>query len=407
MTDYLSVFRRINTEHTPAFRSPMTWHSNGARGHLHASAYCHKIDNKRSPVTHALALYEALERKVCGECLSHGSWNTDQRAVLDAAIVLTSTERRLSNPDGEIRREVPTQALKDVCIRAFTDLLRSDVTARGHAPGLESWTARVLEAIDVRAPAAPDPEIVQAEGLRIAIPAVITQRLRREALPESFWGESLQGPVTPYSVSRGNSELGRFLRLWLGLLTEGIAVEDAGEQIVSNFELFAKVAGEPSQELMMRCTPDEPPISGESVWEYVMRLWRKACEKACRSANSGMQAYYATLAEPAPYVLVANRRNRDHMARSVLHGDLQQLLAITQAGFSHGERSVIHCHPTVAAFLTGDRDNYSVGDWSQPIVAPEMPCADVLETALALWDPYARTGEYSEFAAALEAAKVL
>jgi hypothetical protein len=205
-----------------------------------------------------------------------------------------------------------------------------------------------------------------------------------------------------------NSVLGRFARAWLNHVAEGTPPEAAADEVITNTEAFVSLVGEPSAAVMSRCDTSVAPHPGESVWSYSTRRWREVCEEAFRDSAVSMRAYHAELIAPKPYVLVANRNQNGYsLQRGALNSDTQRLLAAAQPSVSHGDRCVIHCHPTVAAYITGDRDNYGVGEWSTPVISSELPSDDVLETALALWDPWVREGSYTEFGAALEAAKVL
>lgn len=411
MSDNLSVFARINDEHTPAFHGAVSWYSNGARGHLHASSYCTKIDRKRASTVHTLTLGDALARTVCGDCISHGAWNDEQRSVFHAAVTLVQTEFRISRPQAEFRDGNIVGPLQDVRLRAFAERLRLEVLDRGQAPGLHAWSTRVLDMIEQLTPETVAPEVLQAECLRISAPALITQRLSRDRLPVSFWGGVLD-ENSPLGVARSlalhNGVLGRFARSWLNHVAAGTPPDEAADTIIAKTDDFVSLVGEPGAAALMRCDTSVAPNPGESVWSYSVRRWREVCEQAFRDSAAGMRAYHAELVAPKPYVLVANR-NQGGVAlrRGALNGDTQRLLAAAQQSFSHNEKCVIHCHPTVAAYITGDRDNYGAGEWSTPVVAAELPPDDVLETALALWDPWAREGSYREFAEALAAAKVL
>jgi hypothetical protein len=50
----------------------VTWKSNGARGHLHASATCHKVPSKVKLTEHRISINEASLRQCCVVCFEYG-----------------------------------------------------------------------------------------------------------------------------------------------------------------------------------------------------------------------------------------------------------------------------------------------------------------------------------------------
>ena len=408
MTDVLRVYRRIIEQAVPAFNSTRTWHSNGERGHLHGGSNCSKLDRKRASTMHTLSLRAAFDRKVCVDCIQYGPWDEVQRAVIHAAHALESAEQTLRNPYADHRRVDSTGPLAGVRSRALLERLRNEVLERGQAPGLSAWSSRVLEEIDEATPDSPDETTLQSESLRLSALSLIQQRISRDRVPVSFWGDPASSGLLGPQATGHNAPLGRFARTWVSRLWSGVSPGQVAHEVINDKQAFDEVISEPDRHAMALCSTTTP-MEGENVWAYAQRRWRELCTEAITGAEVGMTAYLGTLTEPAAYVLLANRQqNGASLRRQATSSDSQRLVGAAQRSYSHGDRSVLYCHPTVATYLTGDRErDSSYGEWSHPVTVSELPSDEILETALALWDPYSREGSYVEFERALDAAKVL
>lgn len=417
MSNLLPVLKRISAMRTTAFRAPLAWYSNGERGHLHAYTHCDKLDRKRMSFVRNLSLLDALEKTVCGECVSYGSWTDDQRKIIETAQMLTRAGNELDNSDYQARQagKSPLQI-----VQSIAQYERVSEALASHEPGeLGTWWQELVDRARDSRPVDPTHDELLAATLRVAVPQVIKLRLRAETLPPRFWGnlhQALPEQLRNRRVSYRENPWSSFANSWLDKLSTHGDPLQAGRYLLDNEAVFAELVSTPDNSTLAHVTTEFAPEIGESVWDYTTRTWRHLCHKVMESMLEAAVAYHDELAADAPLVIVANkRRTANRMRDSAIHGDVAGIVCAAQRNLSYKSadrdpgsgRCLLVCHPTVAAYITGDTDGRGYSEWSPPVPYTDKHTDDVLETALALWDPYSQSDAYSTFQAALAAAELL
>jgi hypothetical protein len=174
--------------------------------------------------------------------------------------------------------------------------------------------------------------------------------------------------------------------------------------IILNGDIVDLMAS-PDKDQLERCGIVLERIDGETLWRFTERNWKFQILDALRSVAAAMTARYEALIAPAPHVVIGNKTNGvDALRRQIVGDNVEHVVAGLQELVGNSERCLAICHPTVASLLHGDG---RYGPWTEIIRTPIPLSADVLETAVALWEPRDRYSAYENLSAAIEAAKVL
>jgi len=406
------LYHRIARENTEPFQHPMTWYSNGQRGHLHHSQWCDKINRSRvATVTRELTLARALENNHCGECLGRGDLTDAQRDVVSAAQDLLRLERQLDmmhpNPLGtaegpiaDYRRHIFLTKAVEVAATIDTD---------GHLPYLKK---KVLEKVSV--PAKPGEDEIRAEALRYAATQTFWRLLSQDTNANPYWGgreiTSLLGTPTWRDWSGGSqatNAIAKAGRTWSDLIQRGHAPEEATLLVVDSNEALDMMLAQPDWEMLAACNDLESPADGEHLKDYATRIWRTRGKKALLGLMKHWEQSVTAMMQPAEPVTIASDSHGSRGFSNMVCGTEAHLViaAVQEHVLRQGERQeriALICHPTIGEYLS--RTSGRSG-WSEPVPAPKENPHEVLETALVLWDPWGRDGSYPQFPMALAAAE--
>lgn len=408
-TAHMHVYQALVREHAPAFTSPLTWYANGKRGHLHSYGSCNKL-RRHGVITITLGLRDALaDRTVCTECLNYGNLDSEQRETFNLAKTLLDVSRRAEINLGSILpgRTAIAAARNHHYRKGLVRLLRGEKTLHG----LESWFNRVVDGIEESIPEPPAQDLLEDDCVKTAAPRVLYRRFANSELDHRFWGGeaivALAGHSTSsYSSYRQNeAPLLFFTKTWLEKLSEGLAPQEATELLLGNNGEILNLLAAPDKMQLERCAVILDMVEGESLWAFTERNWRTQILDALRTAAEAMTLRYEQLIAPATPVLIGHENQGIASVRGQVNSDTVENVV---AGLLHlvgnTERTVAVCHPVVADFLHG-KSRY--GSWTEPIKLTDVPGVDILETAVALWEPRNRYSAYEKLGSALEAAKAL
>ena len=411
MASTLDIYRALVNENAPAFQSALTWHSNGKRGHLHASPGCGKL-RRHGVVTVNLDLRSALDgHTVCGDCLGHGPYPQEQRGAYNLARVLTAIEPQIGQDPGGTLQGYP--AITAVRRGRLAEQLLDTLRAEQDLHGMDSWFERVRRAVEASIPEAPTREALDAELLRVVVPRLLQRKFVNGELDPGFWGgrenvSRLAGnPEERHYHGNGrnaNTPIVFFTKTWLDKLSLGHTPEEASRLLLGNGEIVP-LLGDPDKRQLERCMIVLDRVENENLWEFTQRNWQNQILDALRIAAEAMTVRYASMTAPSDNVLVGNSMNGIRsIRRQAVGNDVDGVVAALQHIVGNDERAVVLCHPTVAEYLAG-RNSY--GPWTQPVHLDETPSDDVLETAVALWEPRDRYSAYEKLPAAIDAARAL
>jgi len=410
----LELYAMIAAEDTPAFSAPTNWYSNGQRGHLHASRGCEKI-RRKDVIVRAATLGQALTgHTVCPDCIAFSEWDDERRRVLRSARVIHNVERSVGAYAAPRFHRETSGSLDDLRIRCAYERLSAQLDQIEGDVGLTGWEQRVRRRIDVAAPPPPSEEDLEAAALRAAIPRLLHKQLHGQS-PRFPWGgrEALRLFGEPalrdfHGFGQVNPLVGCVNR-WTVMVHNGDTPELATARILGDGGTLREILGEPTGPQLARCRASGQLLPTESVWDYASRTWQEEGRTALAYTCAELSATFHRLSAPQRPVLLANKQlSAAAMRRRAVNDGDEDVIAASQrcVGVHGQDRSVLICHPTVAAFLSyGDVGSYS--SWEHPLEVDEVPDTEALETALTLWDPRGRGGVYETFSGALNSALVL
>jgi hypothetical protein len=409
MTDQLGLFTTIMRERAGSFLTPINWHSNGLRGHLHAGSQCAKL-RRNGVQTRAILLVDALaDHVVCADCISGGRFTPEQANTIRAARVLVDIERRKTwNRSGTYNGYPAIVALGT---RIHLETLISSVNGLTEGHGLENWCERVIAQLDDETPAMPERFELDQQAVRWTAPRLLQRLLVAGKLPRGFWGTGGKAnavfdtsALQEYSYGIHKSPLGSFTKAWLDQVANG---EDPREVTAKFLDdgAYIGLLGEPDQQQLQRCEVVLEPQADEKLWQFARRNWAHQTLEGLREAAANMGAYYDNCVAPANKMIMANHHwGVSALLLQLLSETRDTGLAGTQEALGTNERSLIICHPTIAKYIALTQ---GYNEWSEPIPVDEDTSNEVLETALALWEPRNPSSSYHGFGAAIAAAKVI
>lgn len=407
-TAHMHVYRALVREHAPAFINPLTWYANGKRGHLHAHGSCSKL-RRHGVLTISLGLRDAItDHTVCEECLNHGNLDNDQRETFSLARTLLETSRRAELNLGAL---LPGRnAVAAARNHHFRRNLVAHVRSERNLHGLEDWFNRVVTGIEESIPEPPAADLLHDDCVKTAAPRVLYRRFANDELDQGFWGGAevialAGGTKSSYSSYRQNeAPLPFFTKTWIDKLSEGLTPAEANDLLLGNGE-FVNLLAVPDKTQLERCAIVLDMVKGESLWSFTERNWKTQILAALNAAAAAMTLRYEQLVAPAKPVLIGHGSQGITALRGQVSSDtIENVVAGLGDLVGNAERTVMICHPLIAEFLHG-RSSY--GSWTEPIRLTETPGTDVLETAVALWEPRNRYSAYENLESALEAAKAL
>lgn len=408
MNDQLQLFSTIVREHAPSFLTPITWYSNGQRGHLHATDRCDKI-RRHGVVTRDLRIAEALERHVvCPDCISYGRFTAEQNATIRAACILRDIETNRGWQRQGSFGGYP--AIVNLGLRLHCETLIGEVDGLADGHGLDRWVRRVGEQLANGMPLMPERDELDRQALLWAAPRVLLRLFQSGRLPGNFWGYGDTAGVLDVASARENSyraqksPLVAYTRTWLEQVANGLDPRAVTAKFLDDGD-FIGLLETPDQQQMQRCEVVLQAEEDENLWAFAHRNWSHQVLESLREASVSMLACYDSLVSPAGKMVLANHSwGSKALRQQLVGGNYDTGLASTQETVGTRERSLIICHPTVAQYITL---NQSYNQWSEPVPVDENTSTEVLETALALWEPRDSASIYHKFNAALAAAKVI
>lgn len=409
------LYQRIAQENPAPFRTPLTWFSNGERGHLHHTQYCDKIARSRvATVNRQLTLAEALKRNVCQECLGRGDLTGEQREVVDSANEFIRLERGLgmmhpnpltTDPEGAVA------TYRSHLFFAKAKELGDAIDGAGHLPHMKR---AILERISI--PDRPGDEALREETLHFAAGQTFWKLLSQDDAGNPYWGGreiiGLLGVPTWRDWSQGreaSNTIVRTGRIWTDMIQARRTPREATEALLGSLVSLRTTLVEPTWEMLERCSDLELPQAGEDLRTYANRVWRERALNAIMELVVIWEELATRLvADAEPVVLASDSLGGRGVANMVCGTEPNYVVAALQRNVIRAserqDRMAIVCHPTVGEYLS--RVSGRSG-WSDPVPAPKGNLDEALETALALWDPWSRDGSYRTFPQALEAAEHL
>lgn len=408
MNDQLPLFNAIVREHAPSFLTPITWYSNGQRGHLHATDRCDKI-RRHGVVTRDLRIAEALEHHVvCSDCISYGRFTPEQNATIRVARSLRDIETNRGWQRQGSFGGYP--AIVNLGLRLHYETLIGEVNGLGDGHGLDRWVRRVGEQLANGTPCMPERDELDRQALLWAAPRVLLRLFQAGKLPRYFWGHGNSAEILDVASAHESSyripksPLVVYTRTWLEQVANGLDPRAVTAKFLDDGD-FIGLLETPDQQQMQRCEVVLQAEKDESLWSFARRNWSHQVLEALREATVSMLACYDSLVAPAGKMVLANHSwGSMALRQQLVGGSYDTGLASTQETVGTHERSLILCHPTVAQYVTLTQ---SYNQWSEPLPVDDNTSTEVLETALALWEPRDNASIYHKFNAALAAAKVI
>ncbi len=407
MGDHLNIYRLIARESAPAFSSPLNWYANGKRGHLHLSSSCGKL-RSHGVLTFGIDLRTALtDRTVCTECLGYGQLSSEQRETVNLFRSVHDIARR--SEAGVSRLTVTRPAIDAARNHLYRTVFLTQISQLHNRCGVDSWIAGIAAGIKDATPEHPDRGKLTEECLQLAAPHVLERIFNETPFDPVLWGGdkvigTLGHDLQRIGYGHQRSPLAFFAKVWFEKLREGLTPHQANALLLENGDIVDLMAS-PDKDQLERCGIVLERIDGETLWQFTERNWKFQILDALRSVAAAMTARYEALVAPAPHVVIGNRTHSvDALRRQIVGDNVEHVVAGLQELVGNSERCLAICHPTVASLLHGDG---RYGPWTEIIRTPIPLSADVLETAVALWEPRDRYSAYEKLSAAIEAAKVL
>lgn len=408
MSDQFPLFNAIVRERTSSFLTPITWYSNGQRGHLHATDRCDKI-RRHGVVTRDLRIGEALERHVvCPDCISYGRFTPEQNATIRVARILHDIEANRG-----WQRQGSFSGYPDIVklgSRLHCQTLIGEVDGIGDGHGLDRWVKRVGEQLANGMPVMPERDELDRQALLWAAPRVLLRLFQSGKLPGNFWGHGNSVRILDVASAREHSYRAQkdplivYTRAWLEQVANGLDPRTVTAKFLDD-DSFVGALETPDQQQLQRCAVVLQAEQDESLWTFAHRNWSHQVLEALREASVNMLECYDSLVAPAGKMVLANHTwGSKALLQQLVSGNYDTGLASTQETVGTHERSLILCHPTVAQYI---KLTQSYNQWSEPAPVDENTSTEVLETALALWEPRDSASIYHKFSAALAAAKVI
>ncbi len=409
VSNQYTLYQRVAAEHTAAFRTGITWYSNGERGHLHHSAYCDKIARSRTTtVNRTLALRDALERHVCSECIGRGDLTDDQREIVKIAGELRQLERQINmmhaNPIATPAGGAVETYRRHIFYQRAAESLEN-IDPSGKLPGLKQEISA-----NIVVPARPEDSAIREETLHYTVGQTFWKLLSRDDEGNPYWGghrivRLLGRPTWRDWSNSSENVIARTGRFWTDLLQKGHAPQEATRMLMEP-NVLAGILSEPQWEMLQHCSDLEAPEPGENLRTYASRVWRARATEALTELTASWEQRVAGLVAPAAPVVIASDSMMGRGIEGLLCGTEAPLLiaAVQEHVLRQGDRNeriAVVCHPTIGEYLA---NLHGRSGWSQPVAAPTENLHEVLDTALALWDPWNRDGSYHQFPQALEAA---
>jgi hypothetical protein len=171
-------------------------------------------------------------------------------------------------------------------------------------------------------------------------------------------------------------------------------------------DLTAVLNAPAAMQLLSGCSPVQAN-PGENLHDFALRVWRETALDAARTLMRTWATWTVDLANSQEWMITPSY-NVDYEAivnAASRHGEEASVYLATQRWISHRERAAVIAPRPIALQI-----NHSSGyrfSFNESFPVSEDIESAVVETALALWQPRERDGEYFSFDKALEAAQKL
>lgn len=415
MSRSISLISKIVAFRPEPFETPVSWYSNGERGHLHHSRYCEKITRSKSTtVTRTLLTRDALTRTLCPECLSLGEFTAAQRDVISEGSTLERLEQQLHGPQRNPLEGVGTDAIESMRRRTYYLRMQTVLAELEEGNHLTEWREQLTAKARQLTPEEPVFEEIENAVLRYVSVATFWKRLSKDDSSNPLWGgrDVIAVLGTPSWGDWNNprtayASIAMLGSAWTQHVKAGLTPAQASARLLDSSYDLSQHFAEPDWKLLNSCTDLEVPVAGENLAQYTKRVWKERARRATRELFSMWEDRLAKLIEPADLVVTAYEGyGPDEVAGMLCGTDVSMLIAALQKTVAvrssrNGKIAVI-CHPSVADYLG---NTHGRSGWSPAQPLPEENTNEAIETALALWDSWDRDGSYNTFEKALEAAR--
>jgi hypothetical protein len=415
MARSISLISKIVAFRPEPFETPVSWYSNGERGHLHHSRYCEKVaKSKTDTVTRTLLTRDALTRTLCPECLGMGEWTGAQRDVITAGSALERLEQQLSGPTRSPLEGVGTDAIESMRRRTYFLRMQAVLAELEASDHLTEWREQLCAQAKQLTPEEPPFEDVENAVLRYVSVATFWKRLSKDDSSNPFWGSrSVTSVLGHPSWSDWNNPRTAYASIamlgsaWTQHVKAGLTPAQASARLLDPSYDLSQHLAEPDWKLLNACTDLEAPAAGENLAVYAKRVWKERARRATTELFSMWEERIAKLIEPTENVVTAYEGyGPDEVAGMLCGTDVSMLIAALQRTVavrsSRNGKIAVLCHPTISDYLSS---TYGRSGWSSAQPLPEENTHETIETALALWDSWDRDGSYNTFEKALEAAR--
>lgn len=432
MRSPIELLIEIDNYQTPAFREPLTWVSNGERGHLHTRRNCRELNvrNHDHFLDQTITLHIALTKHtICSHCA----------ADVGSAVIATAAQNEVyvsAAALDEITLKIGTMGTRIDGIQglpllhAWRDhhfgtqrLLELDKVTTNN--GLESWKEQLRQTVRQKMPKSVSQSAMHAGSLYWAASEVFRWQIGEDHGDCEIWGGyeayNMLGQPTfrHFSGLMREENTGRSLvEAWINLLQKGLAPEIATKTLLEDEKLFTATIGEPDKNSLQTCIASEAPEPGESLGRYNLRMWRKHVRAAACLAFAVWETRLGELTKDMPPALCATAllgepgvqwRTMAGTIKDLIISTLDWTTTSVGAGFNHKPlaRGAVTCHPTIAAYLTVGAASALGIHFTEPVTLTALtalPSKEDIVVALNLWEPQDRNSVYATIGTALAAA---
>lgn len=370
---------------------PYRWYSNGERGHLHSYRYCDKLARATNIVTRELTYTEASAKTVCEECLGYRFDGTETPRLLNQAMMIEKHEHMFADRlIASVPAEGPRRALRSRNAQAALEQLLASLALpelpTELSPQVDDLRRRINEAVGS---IYVDSTELEADCREYAAVNLFDHELRTtasESIPR-WGGEATVNIIGGIGYSTNRHALAFAVRHEIMRCIDLRAGKAASLAALNLDEMLENA---PNLDVLRACHPNEEAREGESLYDFATRTWRAQARAAIIDLAGTWFDAIEKLAQADDWFLLPTRDfSRADLMRSIDHRATDPTVIASFQWTTRGRYSAVLVPTPVARWASTVR-SVTRSSFEEPVQVPTSITVEQIDTALALWEPYAR-----------------
>lgn len=401
-TSDLELVRWLARKALPYLSQPHTWHLNGPLGHFHASNLCEKYKATERAVVRHETFAEADRRTVCHLCIERlftGNFEllNGARALQQCLVEVAAHQERVLQADPE---DMLARQTSRVYVEAQLAVLAERVFVDELGPVHDELKAAASVFLDS---VAIDHEQLD-RNIRLRCAAAVFSATMRNDTENPLWRASPTVAALGMHRNgyRSDSQVDQLFEQFCSTLADSSNLDT----IAGSVPLDSLLKSPATLDQLAVC-PSGVPTPGSNLLDHAVTVWRDiASRTAAELLSAWVDSIRAECSSEEWFLVPLRGTSRAQVGASAMGYDsVDNVTLASQRWFSRDNRSAVLCPAPVARWISHGRGGYRY-TFSPPVPTEQTVPAEVVDTALALWDPYDR-GSYQNFEDAFAAAKLL